>query len=121
MNTDDWVRGLLASIDAKSTEGFLAHLTSDALFRYGSGQVVSGHAAIGKVVESVFASFRELSHLLLRVWHGQNSLVCQGEVRYTLHDGRVVTLPFCNVFELRGSLICRYQIYIDPTPLAAPP
>jgi len=45
--------------------------------------------------------------------------VCEGEVTYTRRDGTKVTVPFANVFELRGPLISIYRIYIDNSPLFA--
>jgi len=42
-------------------------------------------------------------------------------VTYTRHDGTNLTLPFVNVFAMRGDLIQDYLIYIDATPLYAPP
>lgn len=122
MDTDSTTRwnALFARIDSKHTEGFLHFLTEDAVFRYGSQPPVAGRAAIGALVEGIFASIRSCSHRLLRVWEPPEAAVCQGEVTYVLHDDRSILLPFCNVFELRGAKIARYEIYIDPTPLTAP-
>ena len=115
-----WLRALFESIDGKRTQQFLSFLTEDALFRYGSNPPAVGHAAIGATVEQFFGSIRSCSHRLVRSWEEPNSVVCQGEVQYVRLDGRSLTLPFCNVFELRGDKISRYEIYIDPTPLLAP-
>ena len=48
-----------------------------------------------------------------------NGIVCEGEVTYTHHDGRSVTVPFCNVFEAEAGLISLYRIYIDMGPVFA--
>jgi len=34
-------------------------------------------------------------------------------VTYTRHDGSVLTVPFANVFEMRGDKIAAYRIYVD--------
>ena len=39
---------------------------------------------------------------------------------YVRLDGRSVTVPFVNVFAMRGNLVQDYLIYIDNTPLYAP-
>ena len=119
MHRDDWWRALFASIDAKQTSQFLAYLTPDALFRYGSWPAAIGHEAIGSVVDQFFASIRSSSHRIIRMWQEPDSAVCKGEVTYARLDGNSVVVPFCNVFELRDQKITRYEIYIDPTPLLA--
>jgi len=115
----DWLEPLFASIDARDTPRFLTFLTEDAVFRYGSGAPVVGRASIGAAIDAFFSGLRSCSHRLLRTWRDGDGFVCQGEVSYVLSDGRRVTLPFCNVFTLRGELISRYEIYIDPTPVSA--
>lgn len=119
MPKDEWWSALFASIDAKDTRAFLAFLTPDALFRYGSAPQAVGAGAIEQAVSYFFTTIEQSRHRLLRRWDDGDSAVCQGEVTYTLADGREVTLPFCNVFELAGDRIRKYEIYIDPTPLAA--
>lgn len=111
---------LFGSIDGKHTDAFLSFLTEDAVFRYGSGPDVTGRAAIGAAVGQFFATIQSSSHRLRRLWQQPDSAVCQGDVRYVRLDGRSITVPFCNVFELRDAKISRYEIYIDPTPLLAP-
>lgn len=110
---------LFVSIDAMDTEGFLAFIAPDGEFRFGSTPTVRGHAGIRAAVESFFSSFAALRHELQRVIAEGNTVVCEGEVTYTRHDGSVITLPFCNVFETDDGLISLYRIYIDVAPLYA--
>ncbi len=110
---------LFESIDAMDTERFLSFIAADATFRFGSAPPVQGHAAIGAAVESFFASFAKLRHVVTRQVADNNAVVCEGEVTYTRHDDRIITLPFANVFELDDGLISLYRIYIDSGPLYA--
>jgi hypothetical protein len=50
---------------------------------------------------------------LTRHWLGETSAVGEGIVTYTRLDGTTLTLPFVNVFDLRGGKVARYLIYID--------
>ncbi|HSN72566.1 MAG TPA: nuclear transport factor 2 family protein [Steroidobacteraceae bacterium] len=115
-----WWQGLFAAIDTKDTARFVAYLTDDAEFRYGSGPPVSGRAAIGDAVDNFFASIEASEHTPGRRFESGDSAICEGWVRYTRRDGRVIDVPFCNVFTLEGDRISKYHIYIDPSPLAAP-
>lgn len=117
MQSSQWWDSLFASIDAKQTAAFTAVLCEDAVFRYGSGPEVCGRSAIAAVVEQVFASFRSCSHQVLRRWEIDEMRICHGIVSYTRLDDKTVSLPFCNLFTMRGEQVARYEIYIDPTPL----
>jgi limonene-1,2-epoxide hydrolase len=108
---------LFASIDAMDTESFLGFIHEDATFRFGSSPAVTGHVAIKAAVESFFASFAALKHDLQRLVADGNTVVCEGEVTYTRHDGSTITLPFVNVFETDAGLISLYRVYIDIGPL----
>jgi limonene-1,2-epoxide hydrolase len=110
---------LFVSIDAMDTEGFLGFISPEAEFRFGSAAPVRGHAAIRAAVDGFFASIAGLSHELQRVVTDDDTVICEGEVTYTRHDGSRITLPFCNLFETDGDLITLYRIYADITPLYA--
>ena len=110
---------LFVSIDAMDTEGFLGFIAPDAEFRFGSASPVKGHDGIRAAVQGFFSSFAALSHDLQRLVADGNTVVCEGEVTYTRHDGSRITLPFCNVFETDGGVITLYRIYVDVAPLYA--
>lgn len=111
-----WLR-LFATIDARDADGFVAALTQDAEFRFGNAPAVRGREAIRSAVAGFFAAIAGCRHRLIGSWHGSGTAVCEGEVTYTRHDGSSVTIPFVNVFELRGERIASYRIYIDNAPL----
>jgi limonene-1,2-epoxide hydrolase len=110
---------LFASIDAMDTESFLSFIDEDATFRFGSSPPVTGRDGIGASVNNFFSMFAALRHDLMRVVADGNTVVCEGEVTYTRHDGSKITLPFANVFEVKNKLITLYRIYIDIGPLFA--
>ncbi len=112
-------RKLFASIDAMDTESFLGFIAEDCTFRFGSSPLVAGREGIGSSVNDFFSMFAALRHDLARIVADDNTVVCEGEVTYTRHDGSKITLPFCNVFEADAGLISLYRIYIDIAPLFA--
>jgi len=112
-----WWQHLFSSIDALDAKRFAEHLTADAQFRFGNAPTMVGTQAIVAAASGFFASITACRHHLIRTWSGSNSAGCEGEVTYTRHNGSHVTVPFANVFELRGTLICAYRIYIDNSPL----
>lgn len=110
---------LFASIDSMDTESFLRFIDEDATFRFGSSPPVTGRDGIGASVNDFFSMFAALRHDLMRVVADDNTIVCEGEVTYTRHDGSKITLPFANIFEVENGLIALYRIYIDIGPLFA--
>ena len=114
-----WTAALYEAIDAKDTKRFLSFLTETAQFRFANHPPAVGQAAIGAAVDGFFASIRASRHDILNNWEPPGHLVSQGMVTYTRHDGGSVTLPFVNVFAMRGKLVQDYLIYVDITPLYA--
>lgn len=110
---------LFAAIDRQDVDGFVAYLTEDAIFRFGSAPEVRGRQAIGAAVAEFFQSIDSSRHSIAHVWRDQQSLVCEGDVCYRRHDGTEVTIPFADVFHFRGNFIATYRIYIDIGPLFA--
>lgn len=108
---------LLAAIDASDSEAFVGFLTEDARFRFGSAPAVTGRDAIREAVDDFFASIEGCSHSVTNIWHGENSMVCEGEVCYRKLDGSEVIVPFVDVFDVCEELVSNYKIYIDPSPL----
>ena len=113
------LESLFAAIDRQDTEGFLAFLSPDAVFRFGSASPLRGHDAIRDGVNGFFASIAESRHELKNVLGDGATVVCEGEVTYHRHDGSELTLPFTNIFELTDELVSHYKIYIDINPLYA--
>ena len=119
-NTEDVnFEKLFASIDAMDTESFLGFIAEDCTFRFGSSPPVTGRDGIGASVNDFFSMFAALRHDLARIVADDRTVVCEGEVTYTRHDGSQITLPFCNVFEANAGLISLYRIYIDIAPVFA--
>jgi limonene-1,2-epoxide hydrolase len=111
--------GLFAAIDAKDTGRFLAYLSDEASFRFGSAAPAEGKEAIRAAVDGFFSSIAGCHHMVPRFVATDDVVICEGEVTYTRHDDSEVTLPFANVFEMTGDLISSYKVYIDITPLYA--
>lgn len=111
--------GLFKAIDARDPDAFVAYLTEDARFRFGSAPEVTGREAIAEAVGGFFASIAGLEHSVDLFMEEGSTIVCEGSVRYTRHDGSEITLPFADVFDMQDELIANYKIYMDIAPLYA--
>ena len=110
---------LFAAIDARDAAAFVGFLAADAQFRFGAAPAVSGREAIAAAVTAFFESIAGLEHRVDMAMRDGDTLVCEGEVTYTRHDGSEVSLPFADVFEMQGEQIAAYKIYMDIGPLYA--
>ena len=117
--SDALLTRLFRAIDAMDIEAFVDCLTEDGLFRFASAPPVRGRTAVGQAVGEFFATIAGLSHELTRTVSDGDTLICEGEVTYTRHDGSRITLPFADIFELKDGLIADYRIYADVGPLYA--
>lgn len=111
---------LFDAIDGGDARTFASFLAPDGEFRFGNAPAVVGRAAVHDAVAGFFGAIRACRHRMLRSWSADGTAACEGEVTYTRHDGSQLTLPFVNVFLLRGADIASYRIYIDNSPLFAP-
>ncbi|MDH5456082.1 MAG: nuclear transport factor 2 family protein [Gammaproteobacteria bacterium] len=111
--------GLFAAIDAKDGAAFVAYLTEDAVFRFGSAPPVQGRDAIQAAVDGFFSTIGGCAHAVDNTLRQGDTLVCEGVVTYTRHDGSKISLPFTDVFEYENDLIAHYKIYMDIGPLYA--
>lgn len=113
------LQDVFAAIDRRDADGFVSYLTAGAVFRFGSAPPVEGRDAAREAVAGFFASIAGLSHKLSNSIATDETLICEGEVTYTRHDGSTVTIPFADSFELDDGLISHYKIYMDIGPLYA--
>lgn len=113
------IGGMFAAIDAQDSDAFVAYLTEDAKFRFGSAPPVQGRSAIRAAVDGFFGTIAGCAHRIDRTLQDGDTLVCVGEVTYQRHDGGAITVPFTDVFEYDNGLIASYGIYIDIAPLYA--
>ncbi|HRE41704.1 MAG TPA: nuclear transport factor 2 family protein [Ignavibacteria bacterium] len=119
MNTQEYLEGLGATIDAKDSVGFANYITENGSFRFGNWPAVVGRENITNAVSEFFKSITSSKHKVLKYWKDDNSIVWQGEVLYTRLDGNQVSVNFVNIFNMDGEMIKDYLIYIDNSPLYA--
>jgi len=120
MNAAPWLDELMRAIDARDAGAFAGFLTADASFRFGNYPAVLGREAIEAMVRGFFDSIGALSHQLNERWSIGEVTICTGAVTYTRRDGRMLTVPFANVFKRRAGRIHDYQIFVDNSALFAP-
>ncbi len=110
---------IFADIDAFDPDKFVAHLTEDAVFRFGNADPVVGRAAVREAVAGFFSTIDGLTHHVLDSWDVGDTTIVRIDVEYRRKDGKSVTLPNADILTFDGDLVRNWQIYIDLAPLYA--
>ncbi len=112
-------RPIFADIDALDPPQFAAHLTPDAVFRFGNANPVLGREAVREAVAGFFTTIDGMRHHVLDTWEFGDTVIAQIDVEYTRKDGEIVTVPNVDILRFDGDLVRDWQIYIDLAPLFA--
>jgi limonene-1,2-epoxide hydrolase len=111
------IRKVFAALD-KQEVGPLADLvTDDIRLRLGNQPTTRGKRAYVAAVESFLVSVTSFRHEILNLWGAGHAVIAELNVHYVRLDGAEVSLPCCNVFELRDGLVSDYRSYIDINPV----
>jgi len=102
--------------DVKALEGFI---TDDIQLQLGNTDTLHGAAAFVGAVNAFHASVAGVRHEILHLYRDDDIAAIEFAVHYTRLDGKLVTLPCCNIFRLRDGLIAEYRSYLDATPVYA--
>jgi ketosteroid isomerase-like protein len=113
------VAKVFADIDAFDPDKFVAHLTPDAVFRFGNADPVTGRAAVKEAVAGFFSTIDGLTHHIKNVWEQGDTVITQIDVEYRRKDGKTVTVPNADILTYDGELVRDWRIYIDIAPVYA--
>ena len=119
MNRKQWLEEIGKVIDSKDAEKFASYITENGTFKFGNNDAVIGRKPISDYVAAFFTMIKSSEHKVVNFWDTGDNIIWQGEVLYTRLDEKKVNVIFTNIFYMNGSLIDKYLIYIDNTPLFA--
>lgn len=112
-----WIHDMFAALDRGGVPALFPYLEEDVVFRFASYPAGRGREQFAEVWSAMAPQIKSLRHELGQVWELGDQAFCHGTVTYTLIDGRVVAVPFANLFKLRGGKVAEYLIYVDASPV----
>jgi hypothetical protein len=113
------LKPLFAAIDAKDSDAFVSFFTEDGVFRFGNAEPVVGRDNVHAAVTGFFGSIKGLSHSVADLKDTGDVMVSHGHVTYTRHNDTTLSVPFCNVFNMKEGKIQDYLIFVDASQLYA--
>ena len=114
------IMDVFATMDDGDLDGMVEHMTDDVTTQFGNNAEICGKAAFRALFNQVGQAISGMHHDVVDLWHAVEDFdvwVVQLSVSYRLLDGTTVTLPCCNVFRMRGDLVCEYRVYMDIGPV----
>lgn len=112
------VRRLIGLFEKMDIDQALTYFTEDAVYRFGNYPPAHGREAIGETTRaSHLDQIKNIAFDLQHVWENGDVVVAEMEIKYTLADGTVLTLPCTDIFRIQGGLIRDMRVYMDASPL----
>jgi ketosteroid isomerase-like protein len=114
------IMDVFATMDDGDLDAMVEHMTDDVTTQFGNNAEICGKAAFRALFNRVGQAISGMHHDVVDLWHAVEDFdvwVVQLSVSYRLLDGSTVTLPCCNVFRMRGDLVCEYRVYMDIGPV----
>jgi ketosteroid isomerase-like protein len=108
------------ALDRGDIEQMVRYMTDDVVTAFGNFPELNGKAAFHMMFRDVATSVSGVRHDIHDLWQVEQDadvLVARMTVAYTRRDGSTISLPCCNVFRMRASLVSHYSVYMDITPV----
>ena len=102
----------------KALNEYVALLTSNARFRLGNQETVTGRKAILESLVLFCQQVKDIHHDVKLVWEPEeNVALLQMEVTYQRLDNTKVTLPAMDFLRFKDDLVEEVQIFMNPNPI----
>lgn len=118
----DLFKQMFMAGESMNVENFIKFYTDDALYQFSNFPVVYGPQGIRDSSQGFVATVEGLHHHIKNLWDvGNDTWVCEMEVTYVRHDGKVFTLPCCDTIKVKDGKVQELRIYMDITPVFQTP
>jgi len=116
------IKQLFLAGESMDLDNFVQYFTDDALYQFGNNPVVYGMEGIKGASVEFLKKVEGIHHHLKNIWEvGDNEMVVEMEVTYIRHDGKVFTLPCCDIIRLKGDKLQQMLIFMDISPVMTTP
>ena len=113
----DMIASLYSAVDALDANSVGKHVTENVVFRLGNFDQITGRQAFIDGNARFFETINGMQHEISGIWQQDQTLICEGQVRYTRKDETELTVSFAGIFTLDQDLISDYRVYVDMSDL----
>lgn len=118
----DILKQVFLAGESMNIDNFVKFFSNDAVYRFGNPPVVFGHEGIKQSSIDFLKKVEGLHHHIKNIWEIQNDeIVVELEVTYIRYDGKVFTLPCCDIIRFQDNKIKEMLIFMDISPVYKTP
>lgn len=114
------LKKLFLTGESMNLDNFVKFFTDDALYQFGNSPIVYGTEGIKTPSLDFLKKVEGVHHHIKNIWEvTDDEIVVEMEVTYIRHDGKVFTLPCCDIIRLNLDFnkIESMQIFMDASPV----
>jgi ketosteroid isomerase-like protein len=122
----DIVKRMFLAGESMNVDNFVKFYTDDAIYQFSNFPVEYGPEGIRKASGSFedkttfLGKVEGVHHHLKNIWEMEEDvLVVEMDVTYIRHDGKVFTLPCCDIVHLENGMVKELRIFMDISPVLA--
>lgn len=111
------VRQMFQAGESMNVENFVKFYTDDAHYQFSNFPVAYGPQGIKDSSVAFLEMVAKVYHHITNMWEVGDTVICEMEVTYIRHDGKVFTLPCCDTIVFKGDKVQELRIYMDISPV----
>ncbi|OUL37457.1 carboxymuconolactone decarboxylase, partial [Nostoc sp. T09] len=111
------VRRMFQAGESMNVENFVKFYTEDAHYQFSNFPVAYGPQGIRDSSVGFLATVAKVYHHIKHMWEVGDTVICEMDVTYIRHDGKVFTLPCCDTIVFKGDKVQELRIYMNIDPV----
>ncbi|MEB3310934.1 MAG: AtaL-like protein [Snowella sp.] len=115
------VRQMFLAGESMNVENFVKFYTEDAHYQFSNFPVAYGPQGIKDSSVGFLQTVAKVYHHITKMWEQGDTVICEMEVTYIRHDGKVFRLPCCDTIVFKGDKVQELRIFMDISPVFETP
>ncbi|BBD70580.1 ethyl tert-butyl ether degradation EthD [Nostoc commune NIES-4072] len=111
------VKRMFQAGESMNVENFIKFYTDDAHYQFSNFPVAYGPQGIRDSSVDFLATVAKVYHHIKNMWEVGDTVICEMDVTYIRHDGKVFTLPCCDTIVFKGDKVQELRIYMNIDPV----
>jgi limonene-1,2-epoxide hydrolase/catechol 2,3-dioxygenase-like lactoylglutathione lyase family enzyme len=111
------VRRMFQAGESMNVENFVKFYTKDAHYQFSNFPAAYGPQGIRDSSVAFLATVAKVYHHIKNMWEVGDTVICEMDVTYIRHDGKVFTLPCCDTIVFQGDKVQELRIYMNIDPV----
>ncbi|BAZ50413.1 hypothetical protein NIES4103_30290 [Nostoc sp. NIES-4103] len=118
----DILKQVFLAGESMNIDNFVKFFSDDAAYRFGNSPIVFGHEGIKQSSIDFLKKVEGIHHHIKNIWKiKDHEIVVELEVTYIRYDGKVFTLPCCDIIRFQDKKVRKMLIFMDISPVYKTP